>query len=50
MCPRDPLAPPPGWTDRPMASLIERVARAQEPQGTVPGSWVAGLEECVRSG
>ena len=50
MCPRETLAPPPWWTDRPMASLIKRVAQAQEPQGTVPESWVAGLEVCVRSG
>lgn len=33
-----------------MAPLIKRVAQAQKPQGTVPGSWIAGLEACVRSG
>ena len=33
-----------------MASLIQRVAQAQQPRGTVRASWVAGLEACVRSG
>ena len=41
---------PPWWTDRPMASLVKRIAQAQQPRGTVPASWVAGLEACVRSG
>ena len=30
--------------------LIERAARAHQPQGTVPESWVAGLRECIRRG
>ena len=50
MRPRDRLATTPWRDDHPWPSLIERVARAQEPQGTVPESWVAGLKECVRSG
>ena len=50
MRPRDRLATTPWRDDHSWPSLIERVARAQEPQGTVPESWVAGLKECVRSG
>ena len=50
MRPRDRLATTPWRDDHPWPSLIERVARAQEPQGTVPESWVAGLKECVGSG
>ena len=50
MRPRDRLATTPWRDDHPWPSLIERVARAQEPQGTVPESWVAGLKECVRTG
>ena len=45
-----PRNTPPWWTDRPMASLVKRIAQAQQPRGTVPASWVAGLEACVRSG
>ena len=62
MRPRDRLATTPWRDDHPWPSLIERVTRAQKrkkrrkrrkrqiPQGMVPESWVAGLEECVRSG
>ena len=50
MCPRDTPAPPLRRDDHPWPSLIERVTQGQKPQGTVPESWVAGLEECVRSG
>ena len=50
MRPRDRLATTPWRDDHPWPSLIERVALAQKPQGTVPESWVAGLKECVRSG
>ena len=44
------FAPAPWGDGPPWPSLLKRVTRAQEPQGTVPESWVAGLEECVRSG
>ena len=50
MRPRDRLATTPWRGDQPWPSLIKRVARAQQPEGTVPESWVAGLKECVRSG
>ena len=50
MRPRDRLATTPWRDDHPWPSLIERVARAQQPQGTIPESWVAGLKECVGSG
>ena len=50
MRPRDRLETTPWRGDQPWPSLIKRVARAQQPQGTVPESWVAGLKECVRSG
>ena len=51
MRPRDTIAPKPPWgDDHPWPYMLERVTRAQEPQGTVPESWVAGLMECVRSG
>ena len=50
MHPRDKLATTPWGEDHPWPSLIKRVARAQQPPGTVPESWVAGLQECVRSG
>ena len=50
MRPRDRLETTPWRGDQPWPSLIKRVARAQQPEGTVPESWVAGLKECVRSG
>ena len=28
---------PPWWADRPMASLVKRIAQAQQPRGTVNG-------------
>lgn len=51
MRPRDKIAPEPPWgDDHPWPHMLKRVARAQEPRGTVPESWVAGLGECVRRG
>ena len=50
MRPRDRLETTPWRGEQPWPSLIKRVARAHQPQGTVPESWVAGLKECVRSG
>ena len=50
MSPHDTSAVPAWWDERAWPSLIKRVARAQQPQGTVPDSWMAGLKECVRSG
>ena len=50
MRPRNRLATTPWWGDHGWPSLIKRVGRAQQPQGTVPESWVAGLKECVGSG
>ena len=50
MRPRDGLATTPWGDEHAWPSLIKRVARAHQPQGTVPESWVAGLTECVRSG
>lgn len=50
MCPRDKLATTPWGEGHPGLWLINRVARSQQPQGTVPDSWIAGLKECVRSG
>ena len=50
MRPRDRLATTPWGDDRAWPSLIKRVARAHQPQGTIPESWMAGLRECVRSG
>ena len=43
MRPRDRLATTPWRDDHPWPSLIERVARAQEPQGTVPDVLVLDL-------
>ena len=50
MRPRDRLATTPWGDDHAWPSLIKRVVQAQQPPGTVPESWVAGLKECVRSG
>ena len=50
MCPRDRLETTPRSGGHPWPSLVECVVRAQQPQGTVPESWIAGLNECVRSG
>ena len=47
---RDRRATTPWGDDHPWSWLIKRVVRAQQPQGTVPEPWVAGLKECVRSG
>ena len=50
MSPHEKSAVPAWWDERPMASLVQCMAQAQQPQGTVPDSWMAGLKECVRSG
>ena len=50
MRPRDRLETTPWGDEHPWPLLIKRVARAQQPQGTVPESWMAGLRECVSSG
>ena len=50
MSPHDTSAVPAWWDERPMASLVQCMAQAQQPQGTVPDSWMAGLKECVGSG
>ena len=47
---RDRLETTPWSGGHPWPSLIKRVARAQQPQGSIPESWMAGLKECVRSG
>ena len=46
---RDRLETTPWSGGHPWPSLIKRVARAQQPQGSIPESWMAGLKECVRS-
>ena len=47
---RDRLETTPWSGGHPWPSLIKRVARAQQPQSSIPESWMAGLKECVRSG
>ena len=47
---RDGLVTTPWGDDHPLPTLVKRVARAHEPEGTVPESWVAGLQKCVSGG